>query len=425
MRLVLTLASMWVGCGDPVPSPDAGPGDAGDAPDAPDPFASCPALVVDVPHPFPLDDSDGAQCALDAAFRDLPTAAVVCSGEDSHGVAESAAVHGIVFEYLMRAHGARTVLIESGDAATVPLDDYIATGDESRLAAYFEPFARTAAGTNEAAALIRHLRELSLTLGDGDRVHIRGIDVAVQPTSTFDRLAAYFAVTDPMVEASMRAACPRTLGPGTTASGLSNGAAYLDGVIEGWDGVREGYIASTDAGSTDLAYADLLDLRDGYRFLVYYAMGDFSTGDAMHREPGLERNLLRAAEGGETVMVMAHNAHCAHGTRIGSAPSLGTRVSSVLTSRYVVIGQSYGHGVQREADRAGVFGEVPVGTSGTWAASLAAASELPQFIMLPSQPGYAGDAEYYGEYGDRLIPTRDFDAIVFLSEATASTTYMR
>jgi hypothetical protein len=170
---------------------------------------------------------------------------------------------------------------------------------------------------------------------------------------------------------------------------------------------------------TALGHEDAQNLRDGYWFLSRYVAGDFTGGDALFREPALGRNLLALAADGASVMLRAHNAHCAKTGAVGTTPSLGAQFAqSAEGSRYVVVAQAYGGGSQRKLGQYGI-GEDSV-DHGTLGPILASVSTADAFLISAHSDQWPSSRSARGEYGNAYQPSVDFDLMVFLRTVSPS-----
>src|SRR5260370_16163102 len=170
-------------------------------------LASCTSPVPDLAHPisFPSPTWDGESpdnvhatiCALRSLDALLPTNAVACSGEDTHGVSQSSRLHSLIARYLVLHSGARTIVLEDMDADVAFAQAFVRTGDASQLAKYFGSTAPSLAAVAEVEELLGELHAISDALPNGEQLSIRGMDVAVQVNGTLSRLTGYYPRVNP------------------------------------------------------------------------------------------------------------------------------------------------------------------------------------------------------------------------------------
>lgn len=364
--LVCLLLLQLIGCDSDAVVIDGGAPDAAvpiDASDASHPECD-PALsaLEGAPMEAPSFEPDSLRAAT-CAFRQLGEAVersrVICSGENSHGAAESSRLHGLLARYLVLEQGVRVIAYEATEAGTAHWDRYIETGDEDALAAGYIDMARSLGDSEESEDLIRFLREVSLELPAGERIRLTGFDIAVQPGETRKSLLAYVETVAPDEVETWRSA----LASSDFQAVGDNAEALYEQL-----GAREAdYVVASDRASWERARRDVLNLRDGARFLHYYYMNQFGAGNARYREPGMLRNiedLLARTSESERVMLIAHNDHCSRDMTIGTdtsgvaAPSFGTQLaqSAEWGDRYLVVAQLYASGSFMNA---GVSGYAP------------------------------------------------------------------
>jgi erythromycin esterase-like protein len=433
--------TLLVGCGSTTPGSMLAAADAAvdhtitvdsgtaDADADPIGLGSCAEPIGDLAHvvKFPAPtwqnrsptDEHATFCALRALDMILPAKAIVCAGEDSHGVAESSALVAMIAKYLAFHREARTFVFEAPDAGLAYAQAFIRTGDPAQLAKYWEGVVPSLGRNNEFEKLLNALHDIDTQMRDGPRIELRGMDVAVQVNSTLDRLTAFYQRVDPVSAMALTIAAPRD--NALTIPGLTAAAQHVAGLVTDLESKQAAYTASTDASSWELAHEDALNLRDGYLFLTVYFQGDFVSGDAKYREPGLARNLRRFAENATAaIVVYAHNAHCAKGGAIGTSATVGTIVASdaELGPRYFVIAQGYAEGSQTIfANR--TFGTTTVANS--FGAGLGMVDPSDAFLLGTNSTDFPMTRGWAGLAGGAFVPASDFDVLAFVRHVTPTT----
>ena len=249
----------------------------------------------------------------------------------------------------MLAHGFRTIVLEATNASMLRADAYVHTGDPAEKEASFIDFAGSLGDSSSASAFLDMLLELQGELGADAPLHLRGLDIAVQPTQTRSALLAYLDDVAPGEVAMWNTALPRLSGnvdyraAGDAAEELN--AYFLAN--------ETAFVDATSEEAFEAALFDARNLRDGYWFLEYYFANEFYVGDATYREPGMVRNIETLREQtGEKMIILAHNTHCLRNRAIGvdvngqSVPAFGTALATTHGEAYGVIGQLYLGGVE-------------------------------------------------------------------------------
>ncbi len=289
------------------------------------------------------DDATGDACVRTSFFDAVSDVRVVCSGEGSHGVAESTPAHLAVARELLIHRAYRTLALELDDASAALLSAFVNDDDETALANVRDG-KYTLAATSGSDAFYRALRDLRRELPASERVELRGLDVAIVSAPTRDRLFAYLERVDAATASAYDRRVPRSV-TAASADDAASATEELRGIVES----KRGEYSAKDAAGYELAALDVRMLEDGYRFQKAYPTGDFVGGNATLRDPAMARNLLAFAEKGN-VMVIAHEAHCAHdspsqGTKRSAGTfSFGRTVTERLGSGYVVLGQVFSEG---------------------------------------------------------------------------------
>lgn len=397
-------------------STDAGPSDAGCSASA-DEGAALPAPSLDP------EAQRSATCAFDAMGEALASHRVICAGEEDHGVSESRIADAMLARYLALEHGLRWVAIEGTEASAARWDRYLETGDEAELEAGFGDSTGSLGDTTEAEDFVRALRALSMELPPGERMHVTGFDVAVQFDGTRESALAYVAEVEPSELDTWRAALR-----GSDWAAMGASAQALHDQLEER---RAGYVASSSEEDWARARRDALNLRDGFLFIDYYARGDFGTGNATHREPGMVRNIedLLTRTGDAPVLLIAHNLHCAKDTIIGvdaageDAPSFGTHLArSAWAEDYLVIAKLFGTGErllpQGRSLVVSPFEPQPESPEG----QLSTYTDAPALLISTGSDTLPFDDTLPSTLrGRRYVPRVQYDAFLFVRDATAVT----
>ncbi|MEM9192112.1 MAG: erythromycin esterase family protein [Myxococcota bacterium] len=329
-------------------SPDATPDAAADATrDAAPDAAVDPCTLADwdegIPFSSGLSASEETACALrglDSAFEGQR---IVCSGEDSHGVGEANLLHVSIARHLILERGFRTVSMEFDRASAASWNQFIQTGDEAFLERGFIDAAGLS-NSRSSEAFVRDLRSIALELPLGETLLLTGYDVAVGASSTRSALVSFLRITEPATANDWRLR-------------LSDDADALNAVIELRELLtarRDEHIALAGLEATEDAETDAANLYDGLQFIAYFRAGDFNTGNATHREPGMTRNVmatLARRPGG--LLLTSHNQHCGRDIDIGQAadgtmtPSLGRSIAlSEYGTEFLVLHQLYASGAE-------------------------------------------------------------------------------
>src|SRR5690606_13221983 len=215
----------------------------------------------------------------------------------------------------------------------------------------------------------------------------------------------------------------------------ADAASSTERLLEAIDENREPWVAATDEVTWKTARANALNLIDGFKFLEYYAQGNFGRGNALYREPGMIRNVGALASNlaeGERLLLIGHNLHCSKKTpasganTIEESPALGTAIarSQEWGHKYLVLAQIYHRGEHirlsarleksecqsSESSVAGMRAKITdapallIGTDAT---------EPPMHQQIDLAP--------FGASGYPLIPAEQFDALPWLDDVSATT----
>jgi erythromycin esterase-like protein len=420
------------GAGGSNPSGGAG-GEGGDGDGVPDPLGldRCESAVGSMSMPVELPvvgssstDTLAVSCALRALDAELAQKRILCSGEGNHGVSESTRWHALLTRYLVHRWNVRVIAYEMTGADVEGWNRYLASGDEADLESGFVGSAGTLAGTVEVEDLVRTLRDVQLELPEGERLSLVGFDISVQTKATLDALQAFLTIVEPgdvdaiMTELKTGADEERAAAAGELhARIVRNEAAY---------------VAATDETRWKAARRDAKNLEDGYRFLFHYEQGDFGTGNALYREPGLIRNMEQIAAdtpSDQRVVMISHDFHCAKkmpasgAETIDESPTVGTHLALSPTwgPGYFVVGQHYHHGEHLTFSGTADF---EAGT--TMLESEIANTTESQALLVSTASTWINFKKNWpvmanGVFAGAIVPSKQYDALIWLRETTAAT----
>ena len=434
LRAILLCASFTAACGgQPLDDDGAAKGGGGSGGAAPDPLglATCESDVEDwnvgvelAPMSWSTDDDHSAMCALRALDVPLADKRVVCSSEDDHGVAESSRWHASLARYLVHRSHVRVIAYEMSGADAEAWNRYIESGDEADLEKGFDGTAHSLEDVEENGQFIEALRAIQLELPEGEHLRFVGFDIAVQTNVTLAAVKAFLEVVDPSEAADWVAQL-------STGSYQTRAAAAGELVAQIVDD-ESAYTAASDAETYRKGRRDARNLEDGFEFLVYYSQGDFGTGNAKYREPGLIRNMeeiLANTPDGERVMMVSHDIHCAKhmpasGTdHIDVSPALGTHLAQSTTwgPLYSVIGQLYQEGTDTTFEGPVSFVTAPNGIEKAIGKATAAdallVSTTSTLVDFHKSWGWFAN----GQHAGTVNPFEQFDGIIWLRHVTPTT----
>jgi erythromycin esterase-like protein len=392
-------------------------------------LASCTGTAeLARPLPFPSPtwtnpapaDTQATLCAFRGLDPLIPDRAIICSGEDAHGVAESTRTHALLARFLAHHRGVRTIVFEEMDANLAHAQAYVQTGDEAALTAYWKSQRVSLNKTVEHDLLLRALHALALELPSGQTLAIRGMDVAVQVNGTLDRLTAFYQKANAAKATELMVSAPRD--QDITSPDVARTAAdAMKTLVEDLTQNQPAYSAAAGEDAWQLASEDAQNLVDGYSFLIHYVANDFLTGDELFREPAMAKNLAHFANAATApIMIVAHNAHCAKSNAIGTSPAVGTLIATdpALAERYRVLAQAYAEGTETMLDGGFKTTTVPMGTLGP---ALGAVDPSSAFLLATSSPAFASEMSWIGEYQNTFVPAADFDSFTFIRTVTPTT----
>lgn len=433
---LLALFLSLTGCSDGPGPLDAGtdaqvPPDASDASTEPVDAWSTDAFVQDAFAPdaaappiegLALPDPREADAWIRAlAGLDLGRPEVLCLGENDHGVAESSLVQGHVIADLARRGRVSVVALEMPGAAADVFDAFVDDGDEARLMAALDRFGFALANSVELELFMRRMRDLDREVGGALRVE--GYDIAVQLEASLEALAEFVERAAITSEQSARCLDTATADREVAAIGCEMlGAAMQEAraALEAAHGVRD----------TRRALRDARDLAAGHRFLAYYERGTFAYANAFREQAMVEniRELRARVPSDETLVLIAHNSHCAPGEVIAldrttgaDLLSLGSALRTELGAGYRVIAQLYLGGTH--SSRATGRPEAYPDTSTTIEGALRElAPDAPAWLISTSSevfPFHERAGTAWG--GSRRPPAERWDDIVWLREVSATT----
>jgi erythromycin esterase-like protein len=368
-------------------------------------------------------DVQSVNCAFRALDAELAQKRILCSGEGNHGVAEASRWHALLIRYLVHRWNARIIAYEMPGADMEGWNRYLVSGEEADLEAGFVGSAGTLAGTEDLESLVRALRDVQLELPEGERLSLVGFDISVQTQSTLNALQAFFTIVEPTeVDALMS-----TVKTGTTQERADAAAALHQRIVMN----ESAYVAATDVARWKAARRDARNLEDGYRFLFYYSQGDFGTGNALYREPGLIRNMEEIAAdtpAAQGVIMISHDFHCARAmpasgaATIEESPALGTHLAMSPTwgPSYFVVGQHYHHGQHLTFQGVDDFqaGSLTLETNiaSTWPGQALMVSTASTWIDFEKSWKVMANGVNAGS----IVPADQYDALLWLRETTAS-----
>jgi len=316
------------------------------APAPPAPVApSCAPVRLEDGVAVPLDDAALGQCAARALDPLVADAQVVCLAESSHGVSESTVADAVLMRHLIVDLGFRTVAYESDDAGMRALDAAVNDGDEEALALSERDLGRTLGASKEARDLVHALAAARAELPAGQRLSMRGIDVAIQQKATVRAILAYLDRVDPPASQEWK--------PKLQVSDMVAGQTNAKALAALLESKRSEYLGRAPEADFAHCRTDIESLADGFAFLVSYNAGNFMVGNAEVRDPAMGRYLLRLAGEGHRVIVRAHFGHCAkafpsQGYDLASGKlAFGKAVADALGPKYRVVGHLYGAGTER------------------------------------------------------------------------------
>lgn len=435
--ILIGTSTMVVACGEADPGLEGEGGSGGSSEPERDPLnlSACDTEIGVLAESVALPElrwSDGgddheAYCAFRALDAILEDKTIICLGENDHGVAETSRWNSALVRYLVHRWDVRVIAIEGDMAGAEHWNRYLVSGDELDLARGAQASKDTLAHVKEAEYFVKSLRLLQAELPEGERLRYTGFDIAVQPTSTIEALLAFFQVVDPERGAVWNAEIRN--------APYADAASSTERLLEAIDENREPWVAATDEVTWKTARANALNLIDGFKFLEYYAQGNFGRGNALYREPGMIRNVGALASNlaeGERLLLIGHNLHCSKKTpasganTIEESPALGTAIarSQEWGHKYLVLAQIYHRGEHillsarleksefqsSESSVAGMLAKITdapallIGTDAT---------EPPMHQQIDLAP--------FGVSSYPLVPAEQFDAFLWLDEVSATT----
>jgi erythromycin esterase-like protein len=198
---------------------------------------------------------------------------------------------------------------------------------------------------------------------------------------------------------------------------------------------REAYVAVTGEEDWRLARTNAANLRDGYLFATHYMRGDFGTGNATYREPGMVRNMEELAAGldaDERLLMLGHNLHCAKrlpaaGARtVIESPAVGTHLARSETwgPQYLMLAQVYERGQHRVLGSTGIATRDFDSSSTSLAGSLEALADAPALLVGTETAALPLDGlmdlQPFGTSSYPMVPDRQFDALLWVREVGAT-----
>lgn len=446
LSTLMAILALGSGCSDESPS-DGSPGSGGGTaeeptpePPAPDPLGleDCSALDASLPsaHDLPVAswtnaDEHAVMCQLRVLDAVLASRSIICLGENDHGVSESSRYHTLLARYLVHQLGVRTISLETTYASAATWSGFIQTGDVGLLDAGFGDAQGSLANTRELQALIESLSAVAAELPPGETLTIDGFDIAVQPTMTRAAVLDFLLVAAPEEHDAWAAALVGL----TAQADFEVAANAADDLILELESNQDAYIAATDEASMTAALINAENLRDGYRFLAYYFAGDFWTGNATFREPGMIRNLerLRATlPEDEPLVVIAHNAHCAQSLTIGTtvdgdpSPAFGTHLATKLGDGYATVAQLYMEGDHLTLAQGSISAQPFAASSASLEAAIGETVSADALLVGTWNDGVTTplvplDQEWLIQGPYEQVPAAQHDVLLWLRSVTAST----
>lgn len=248
--------------------------------------------------------------------------------------------------------------------------------------------------------------------------------MSVQTGATLDAIEAFITVVAPDdADDWMTRLKSGTLDERATAAGELR--ADLDAS-------EDAYVAATDETRWRAARRDAGNLEDGYRFLVYYQAGDFGSGNALHREPGMVRNMeeiLATTPTEQRVLMISHNFHCARdrpaagATSVEESPTVGSHLARSATwgPGFGVIAQLY----QQGTHLAFTGGAEPFAATKGIELAIGEATLAPAITVATTSTWIDFDRSWAvlgnGSPAGLINPSEQFDGVIWLREASATT----
>ena len=373
-------------------------------------------------------DDHAAYCAFRALDAAIEGKKILCLGENDHGVSETTRWDAALVRYLVHHAGVRTIAYESDFASMEAWNRYLVTGDVADLEAGFEMLESTLASSMEAESFVESLRAVQAELPEGERLRYTGFDIAVQPYQTIDALVGFLEAVAPdeVTEWISR----------WNARPFSAAADAAAQLLEQLDANRDAYVAATGEAAWSAARINAANLRDGFDFLEYYTQGDFSTGNAAYREPGMIRNVeafAAALPEGERMLLISHNLHCAknlpaQGARtVSESPAVGTYLARSETwgPQYFLLAQLYEHGQHRSLRQEGLVTGDFDSADGTLPDALQTRSNAPALLIGTDATEPPMDDRWnvapFGTNVRYVVPAEQFDALLWVREVAATT----
>lgn len=412
------------------------------------------SLLLAVAAPAPGQERDVVQGLRDVAqpladsaalFRTLGAATqrarVIGLGEATHGQHEAFDLKRRLTMALVRDHGVRVVAYEASASRARRIDQWI-HGGPGDIPRAMEGFGMLIWAIEENAELLRDLRQWNARAAPKDRVRFIGVD-AQDGTAVADRLRELLGPARRSLAAQVDTLVARA--PAVTQR-------LFQGQRGGFDSlqVEVAAVVRTLRGErTNHPEQDELAWRATE---LQAHLGMFGTPGG--RDRAMAELLLAQLAPGERAVLWAHNAHIRRSTLdfMGSTdPAMGGHLAQTLRDGYYAVGFAFGSGgFQANApDSSGRWGyrryqhEAPA--TGSLEATLAAASLGDFFVDLRAlRAGTSLDAWMRAPHGHRwwggynvpddadartrdasqlmpMVPTRDFDGLVFHLRTTAAT----
>ena len=376
---------------------------------------------------------DPARPRFEALDEGIARARLVGVGESVHETATFLRYRRQLLEDLVRRHRVTALVLESGLADAMALDDYV----KGRTPAIdFRAAAPGLGGMAEVDAAFEWLREWNLGPGRSSPVTIYGADLSGRAGSmvpALDRIRA-LAGGRPGLDAAIERVRPIALQvsgrfwrpaqekysglPAEAKAELTAGVKALANLVEALPGGQDALGWARQIARTLIHHEEML--REG------------AYSPKLSRDVALAENTLWAVErlaAGERAVYWAHNAHIQRTAIKGPAPlpagefpGSGLHFDRALGTRYFAIGTAYG-GVSIDRRKS-------VAPEDSLDAMLAGISPSPYILSL-AEPRPAAVTAWLREerpmrfQGDRLqVPPGAFDALVYF-DAIEPTTWTK
>jgi erythromycin esterase len=375
-------------------------------------------------------DEHGAN-AFRAIVGDAP---IVALGEATHGSAEFPEWRRRIFQTLVEESGFTVYAVETGWAEAFALDDYVVHG-RGDLRAAVRALGAWKDETLETMALAQWMREYNADPAHKNKVHFAGFDVLT--VNAVPELLAYLRKVDPpWVAPTEKFLAPfASITADLTYSGLPADVQEktrrdVNALVRRMDDERAAYVAR----SSEIEWAR------GRQLARVIQQAEVSFRDYTSRDEFMFENvrwLVQHSPPGTKFVLDAHNAHIAAGGH--SLVYMGKRLRETWGKAFVSIGFTFGEGSffaldwqKRPSNVSGIF-SVGRAQRGTFDGDLAMAGFEAFVVDLRQAPepiaGWLRSPQSMHHIGGRFlgpeqsfekyVPTRDFDAIIYVDKVSA------